>query len=109
MVAKSCRKGQISRGSRGLPLTWSPNTSCSSVTSIVGSPGFILCLELFCSMPESTVQQIEADITETERLMTELRLRIAISQSAGEDTTESERRVQQMVKGWMMLQDQRQR
>jgi hypothetical protein len=59
-------------------------------------------------MPDSAVQQIEADIAETERLMTELRLKIALSQSAGEDTTESERRLQDMLTGWMLLQDQRQ-
>jgi hypothetical protein len=69
----------------------------------------MLRFELFCSMPESSVQQIEADIAETERLMTELRVRIAMSQSAGEDTTESEQRLQDMFKGWMLLQDQRQK
>jgi hypothetical protein len=31
-----------------------------------------------------------------------------VSQSAGENTTASERRVQDMLKGWMVLQDQRQ-
>jgi hypothetical protein len=60
-------------------------------------------------MPDSVLQQIEADIAETERLMTELRLRIAVNQSAGEDTTDRERRLQDMLKGWMLLQDQRQK
>jgi hypothetical protein len=60
-------------------------------------------------MPDSALQQIDADIAETERLMTELRLRIAMRQSAGEDTTESERRLQDMLTGWMLLQDQRQK
>jgi hypothetical protein len=58
-------------------------------------------------MSDGVLQQIEADIAEAERLMTELRLKIAVGQSAGEDTTESERRVQEMLKGWMLLQDQR--
>jgi hypothetical protein len=58
-------------------------------------------------MSDGVLQQIEADIAEAERLMTELRLKIAVGQSAGEDTTESERRVQEMFKGWMLLQDQR--
>jgi len=60
-------------------------------------------------MPDSVLQEIEADIAETERLMTELRLRIAVSQSAGEDTSRSEQRVLDLVKGWMLLQDQRQK
>ena len=60
-------------------------------------------------MPESVLQQIEADIAEAERLMTELRLRIAMSRSAGEETTKSERRLQDILKGWMLLQDQRQK
>ena len=60
-------------------------------------------------MSDSVLQQIEADIAETERLMTELRLRIAVSQSAGEDTTARESRLQDMLKGWMLLQDQRQK
>ena len=64
-----------------------------------------LCL----AMPESVLQQIEADIAEAERLMTELRLRIAMSRSAGEETTKSERRLQDILKGWMLLQDQRQK
>jgi hypothetical protein len=58
-------------------------------------------------MSDGVLQQIEADIAEAERLMTDLRLKIAVGQSAGEDTTESERRVQEMLKGWMLLQDQR--
>ena len=61
------------------------------------------------AMPESVLQQIEADIAEAERLMTELRLRIAMSRSAGEETTKSERRLQDILKGWMLLQDQRQK
>jgi hypothetical protein len=60
-------------------------------------------------MPESALQQIEADIAEAERLMTELRLRIAVSQSGGEETTDSESRLQDILKGWMLLQDQRQK
>jgi hypothetical protein len=36
-------------------------------------------------------------------------LEIAARKSAGEDTTRSERRVLDMVKGWMLLQDQRQK
>ena len=61
------------------------------------------------AMPESVLQQIEADIAEAERLMTELRLMIAMSRSAGEETTKSERRLQDILKGWMLLQDQRQK
>lgn len=57
-------------------------------------------------MADSLIQHIEADIAETERLITELRLRIAVGQSAGEDTSKSERRVQEILKGWMLLQDQ---
>ena len=60
-------------------------------------------------MPESVLQQIEADIAEAERLMTELRLRIAVSRSGGEETGKSERRLQDILKGWMLLQDQRQK
>jgi hypothetical protein len=60
-------------------------------------------------MASILLEQIEADIAEAERLMTELRLKIAVSQSAGEDTTASERRVQEILKGWMLLQDQRQK
>ena len=60
-------------------------------------------------MRESVLQQIEADIADAERLMTELRLRIAMSRSAGEETTKSERRLQDILKGWMLLQDQRQK
>jgi hypothetical protein len=58
-------------------------------------------------MGDFNLQQIEADISEIERLMTELRLKIAVSQSAGEEATESERRLQDMLKGWMLLQDQK--
>jgi hypothetical protein len=60
-------------------------------------------------MPESVLQQIEAYIAEAERLMTELRLRIAVSRSAGKETSKSERRLQDILKGWMLLQDQRQK
>jgi hypothetical protein len=58
-------------------------------------------------MGDFILQQIEADIAEIERLMTELRLKIAVSQSGGEDATESERRLKDMLKGWMLLQDQK--
>jgi len=60
-------------------------------------------------MAHGVIQQIEGDIAEIERIMTELRLKIAVGQSAGDDTTESEGRVQEMLKGWMLLQDQRQK
>jgi hypothetical protein len=55
------------------------------------------------------LEQIDADIAEAEKMIAELRLKIAVGQSAGEDTTESERRVREMVKGWMLLQDERQK
>jgi hypothetical protein len=60
-------------------------------------------------MSQDVLDHIENDIAETERLMTELRLKLAVSKSAGEDTTEGEKRLQEMLKGWMMLQDQRQK
>src|SRR3954451_22761202 len=59
------------------------------------------------TMSDGVLQEVEADIAEAERLMTELRFKIAVAQSSDEDTTESERRVQEMLKGWMLLQDQR--
>lgn len=60
-------------------------------------------------MPDRVLAEIEADITEAERLISELRLEIAAKKSAGEDTSRSEQRVLDMVKGWMLLQDQRQK
>jgi hypothetical protein len=60
-------------------------------------------------MSQDVLDQIEADIAETERLMTELRLKLAVSKSAGANTAEDEKRLQEMLKGWMMLQDQRQK
>ena len=54
-------------------------------------------------------QEIDADIAEVERLMTELRFSIAVAKSLGEHTSERERRVQELLKGWMLLQDQRQK
>jgi hypothetical protein len=60
-------------------------------------------------MSHELCQQIDTDIAEVERLMTELRLAIAVGKSAGEDTTEREGRVQELLKGWMLLQDQRQK
>jgi hypothetical protein len=54
-------------------------------------------------------QEIETDIAEVERLMTELRFAIAMGKRAREDTSERERRVQELLKGWMLLQDQRQK
>jgi hypothetical protein len=58
-------------------------------------------------MPDSVLQQIEADMAEAERLITELRFKIAISRSAGEDTSASEVRLQDMLRGLLLLQDQR--
>ena len=55
------------------------------------------------------LEQIEADVAEAERLIAELRLKIALSKSAGENTLQAEQRVQEMVKGWMLLQDERQK
>jgi hypothetical protein len=60
-------------------------------------------------MSHALCQQIDSDIAEVERLMTELRFAIAAGKSAGEDTSERERRVQELLKGWMLLQDQRQK
>jgi len=60
-------------------------------------------------MSDDVLQQIEADIAEAARLITECRLQIAARKSAGEDTARSEQRVLEMVKGWMLLQDQRQK
>ena len=50
-------------------------------------------------MSDDVLQQIEADIAEAERLITECRLQIAARKSAGEDTARSEQRVLEMVKG----------
>jgi hypothetical protein len=55
------------------------------------------------------LQDIEADIAEAERLMTALRLKMAVKRSAREDTTADDRRLLKMMQGWMLLQDQRQR
>ena len=52
-------------------------------------------------MPDRVLAEIEADIAEAERLISELRLEIAAKKSAGEDTSRSEQRVLDMVKGWM--------
>jgi hypothetical protein len=53
------------------------------------------------------IQQIDTDIAEAERLTAELRFHIALTQSAGGDTSESEARLHQMMKGSMLLRDQR--
>jgi hypothetical protein len=58
-------------------------------------------------MSDSILQQIEADIADAERLITELRFKIAVSQSAGEDTTASEARLLDMLRVLVLLQDQR--
>ena len=55
------------------------------------------------------LEDIEADITEAERLMTALRLKMAVRRSVGEDTTTDDGRLLKMMQGWMLLQDQRQR
>ena len=60
-------------------------------------------------MPDRVLAEIEADIAEAERLISELRLEIAAKKSAGGDASRSEQRVLDMVKGWMLLQDQRQK
>jgi len=60
-------------------------------------------------MPDRVLAEIVADIAEAERLISELRLEIAAKKSAGEETSRSEQRVLDMVKGWMLLQDQRQK
>ena len=44
-------------------------------------------------MPDRVLAEIEADIAEAERLISELRLEIAAKKSAGEDTSRSEQRV----------------
>ena len=58
-------------------------------------------------MPDSTLQQIETDIADAERLITELRFKMAVSQSAGEDTTASEARLLDMLRVLLLLQNQR--
>ena len=60
-------------------------------------------------MPDRVLAEIEADIAEAERLISELRLEIAAKKSAGEDTSRSEQRALEMLKGWMLLEDQRQK
>ena len=55
------------------------------------------------------LEQIDADIAEAERMIAELRLKIAVGQSTGEDTFQSEQRVREILKGWMLLQDERQK
>jgi hypothetical protein len=59
--------------------------------------------------PLARLKAIEADIAEAERLMTALRLKIAVKRSVGENTTTDDRRLLKMMQGWMLLQDQRQR
>lgn len=54
------------------------------------------------------LEDIEADITEAERLMTALRLKMAVRRSVGEDTTTDDGRLLKMMQAWMLLQDQRQ-
>jgi hypothetical protein len=56
-----------------------------------------------------SLEEIEADIAEAERLMTALRLKMAVKRNVGEDTTTDDRRLLKMMQGWMLLQDQRQR
>jgi hypothetical protein len=58
-------------------------------------------------MPHKVLQPIEADIADAERLITELRFKIAVSQSAGEDTSASEVRLHEMLRVLLLLQDQR--
>jgi hypothetical protein len=58
--------------------------------------------------PLARLEEIEADIAEAERLMTALRLKIAVKNSMGEDTTTDDRRLLKMMQAWMLLQDQRQ-
>jgi hypothetical protein len=59
--------------------------------------------------PSARLEDIEADIAEAERLMTALRLKIAVKTSVGEETTTDDRRLLKMMQGWMLLQGQRQR
>ena len=47
-------------------------------------------------MPDRVLAEIEADIAEAERLISELRLEIAAKKSAGEDTSRSEQRVRSL-------------
>jgi len=58
--------------------------------------------------PLARLEEIEADIAEAERLMTALRLKMAVKRSVGEDTTADGRRLLKIMQGWMLLQDQRQ-
>jgi hypothetical protein len=57
--------------------------------------------------PSARLEEIEADIAEAERLMTALRLTIAVRGSIGENTVAEDRRLSKMMMGWMLLQDQR--
>ena len=59
--------------------------------------------------PLARLEDIEADIAEAERLMTALRLKMAVKRSVREDTSTEDRRLLKMMQGWMLLQDQRQR
>jgi len=59
--------------------------------------------------PSLRLQEIEADVAEAERLMSALRLKMAVKRRVGEDTTTDDRRLLKMMQGWMLLQDQRQR
>jgi hypothetical protein len=59
--------------------------------------------------PLARPEEIDADIAEAERLMTALRLKMAVKRSAGEDTSTDDRRLLKMMQAWMLLQDQRQR
>jgi hypothetical protein len=59
--------------------------------------------------PLARVEDIQADIAKAERLMTALRLKVAVKRSVREDTTTDDRRRLKMMQGWMLQQDQRQR
>jgi hypothetical protein len=59
--------------------------------------------------PLARLEDIEADIAEAERLMTAIRLKMAVKRSVREDTSTEDRRLLKMMQGWMLLQDQRQR
>ena len=59
--------------------------------------------------PLARPEEIDADIAEAERLMTALRLKMAVKRSGGEDTSTDDRRLLKMMQAWMLLQDQRQR
>jgi len=55
----------------------------------------------------SRLKEIDVDIAEAERLMTALRLTIAVKGSIGEETIADDRRLLKMMLGWMLLQDRR--